>query len=120
MAEACEPNDDLTEWTCTFRDDVKWSDGEPFTSRDVAFTYELVIDQPISTYAQYFVEGTTFETPDDTTLIWKSPTPTSQPLTPPWVYIVPEHIWEQVRRSRQGRAPGGRERPVGDDGSLHC
>lgn len=95
LAESCEPNGDLTEWTCTFRDDVKWSDGEPFTSRDVAFTYKLVIDQPISTYAQYFVKGTTFETPDDTTLIWKSPTPTSQPLTPPWIYIVPEHIWSE-------------------------
>lgn len=95
LAEACEPNDDLTEWTCTFRDGITWSDGEPFTSSDVAFTYRLVIDQPISTYAQYFVEGTTFETPDDTTLIWKSPTPTSQPLTPPWIYIVPEHIWDK-------------------------
>ncbi len=62
---------------------------------DVAFTYKLVIDQGISTYAQYFTEGTTFETPDDTTLIWKSPTPTNQPLTPPWIYILPEHVWSQ-------------------------
>jgi peptide/nickel transport system substrate-binding protein len=95
IAEECVPNDDLTEWTCTFRDDVVWSDGEPFTARDVAFTYEMVIDQNISVYAQYFTEGTTFETPDDTTLIWKSKTPTNQPLTPPWIYIVPEHVWEE-------------------------
>jgi peptide/nickel transport system substrate-binding protein len=93
LAKSCEPNDDLTVWTCTFQDGIKWSDGEPFTSSDVAFTYRLVIDQNISTYAQYFSEGTTFETPNDTTLIWKSPEPTSQPLTPPWIYIVPEHIW---------------------------
>jgi peptide/nickel transport system substrate-binding protein len=95
IAEECVPNGDLTEWTCTFRDDVMWSDGEPFTARDVAFTYEMVIDQNISVYAQYFTEGTTFETPDDTTLIWKSATPTNQPLTPPWIYIVPEHVWEE-------------------------
>ena len=95
LAEGCEPNKDLTEWTCTFQDGVLWSDGEPFTARDVAFTYELVINQGISTYAQYFTEGTTFETPDDTTLIWKSPTPTNQPLTPPWIYILPEHVWSQ-------------------------
>ena len=95
LAESCEPNDDLTKWTCTFRDGITWSDGEPFTSEDVAFTYKLVIDQGISTYAQYFTEGTTFATPDDTTLIWKSPEPTNQPLTPPWIYIVPEHIWSQ-------------------------
>jgi peptide/nickel transport system substrate-binding protein len=95
LAQSCEPNNDMTEWTCTFRDDVKWSDGEPFTSKDVAFTYRLIIDQGISTYDNYFSEGTTFETPDDTTLIWKSPTPTSQPLTPPWIYIVPEHVWSK-------------------------
>jgi peptide/nickel transport system substrate-binding protein len=95
LAEGCEPNNDMTEWTCTFQEGVLWSDGEPFTARDVAFTYELIINQEISTYSQYFTEGTTFETPDDTTLVWKSKTPTSQPLTPPWIYIIPEHVWSQ-------------------------
>ncbi|HUV47355.1 MAG TPA: ABC transporter substrate-binding protein, partial [Actinomycetes bacterium] len=38
LAEGCESNEDKTEWTCTFRDDVLWSDGKPMTSRDVAFT----------------------------------------------------------------------------------
>lgn len=95
LAKSCESNDDLTQWTCTFRDDVLWSDGEPFTSQDVAFTYQLIIDQEISTYAGYFTPTTTFRTPDDTTLIWKSDTPTNAPLTPPWIYILPEHVWQQ-------------------------
>ncbi len=95
LAEGCESNEDKTEWTCTFRDDVQWSDGKPMTSRDVAFTYELVIDQGISTYNGYFTPTTTFETPDDTTLIWRSETPTNAPMTPPWIYILPEHVWEQ-------------------------
>lgn len=98
LADACEPNDDLTEWTCTFQEGVTWSDGEPFTARDVAFTYEMIIDQRIATYDNYFTDGTTFETPDDTTLIWKSKTPTNQPLTPPWIYIVPEHIWGEYAK----------------------
>jgi len=83
LAEECKPNDDLTEWTCTFREGVQWSDGEPFTARDVAFTYELVIDQEISTYAQYFTDGTTFETPDDATLTCKSTTSDKQSMAPP-------------------------------------
>lgn len=95
LAKECVPNGDLTEWTCTFQEGVLWSDGEPFTARDVAFTYELVINQEISTYAQYFTEGTTFQTPDDTTLVWKSKMPTSQPETPPWIYILPEHVWSE-------------------------
>jgi peptide/nickel transport system substrate-binding protein len=95
LAESCEPNKDMTEWTCTVKEGIKWSDGEPFTARDIAFTYEMIIDQGITTYDNYFNDTTTFETPDDTTLIWKSDTPTSQPITPPWVYILPEHIWEE-------------------------
>ncbi len=95
LAESCDSNEDKTEWTCTFRDDVLWSDGEPFTSKDVAFTYQLIIDQGISTYSGYFTPTTTFETPDDTTLIWRSKTPTNAPLVPPWIYVLPEHVWGQ-------------------------
>ena len=28
----------------TLRDDVRWHDGQPFTSRDVAFTYRAIMD----------------------------------------------------------------------------
>jgi len=35
--------DSLT-WTFHLRDDVKWHDGEPFTSADVKFTYEVIVD----------------------------------------------------------------------------
>ncbi|MEO8330472.1 MAG: ABC transporter substrate-binding protein, partial [Candidatus Nanopelagicales bacterium] len=95
LAESCEHNDSYKVWTCHIRDDVKWSDGEPLTSRDIAFTYELVMDKAIPLYRSYFTQNPTFETPDDQTLIWKSPEPTFYPETPPWVYIVPEHIWSQ-------------------------
>jgi len=95
LAESCEPNDDFREWTCTIRDDVKWSDGTPMTSKDIAFTYEFVMDKSSPLYRSYFSQNPTFETPDDHTLIWKSPEPTFYPMTPPWVYIVPEHIWSQ-------------------------
>ena len=95
LAESCEPNDDYREWTCTIRDDVKWSDGTPMTSKDIAFTYEFVMDKSSPLYRSYFSQNPTFETPDDQTLIWKSPDPTFYPMTPPWVYIIPEHIWNQ-------------------------
>src|SRR4249919_3491481 len=48
LAQSCKPNDDLTVWTCTIRDDVKWSDGSPMTSKDIAFTYNLIMKQGIS------------------------------------------------------------------------
>ena len=93
LATACEPNPDSTVWTCTLQEGLKWSDGSPLTSRDIAFTYRFVIDNKIPQYKSYFAANTTFETPDDQTLIWKSEEPTFAPDMPPWVYIVPEKVW---------------------------
>jgi peptide/nickel transport system substrate-binding protein len=93
LATGCEPNEDSTEWTCTLREGLKWSDGSPLTSRDIAFTYRFVIDNKVPQYKSYFPFNPTFETPDDQTLIWKAEEPTFAPDVPPWVYIVPEAVW---------------------------
>ena len=93
LATGCEPSEEFTRWTCTIRDDVTWSDGTPLTSRDIAFTYRFVLDQGFPYFTSYFTKGTTFETPDDQTLVWVSPKPTRGPEVPAWVYIVPEHVW---------------------------
>ena len=68
LATGCEPNADSTEWTCTLREGLKWSDGSALTSRDIAFTYRFVIDNKIPQYKSYFPFNPTFETPDDQTL----------------------------------------------------
>jgi peptide/nickel transport system substrate-binding protein len=96
LATGCEPNADSTEWVCTLRDGLKWSDGSPLTSSDVAFSYRFVIDHQIPQYRSYFAKGTTFETPDEHTIVWKSPTPTFAPEMPPWAYIVPEAVWSPL------------------------
>ena len=93
LATGCEPNEDSTEWTCTLQEGLKWSDGSPLTSRDIAFTYRFVIDNKIPQYKSYFPFNPTFETPNDQTLIWKAEKPTFAPDMPPWVYIVPEKVW---------------------------
>ena len=93
LAEGCTPSEDSMTWTCTLRDGLRWSDGTPLTSRDVAFTYRFAIDNKIPQYRPYFPFDPTFETPDERTLIWRSTRPTFAPDMPPWVYIVPEHVW---------------------------
>lgn len=42
LAKDCEVSDDNKTYTFSLRDDVKWSDGEPFTADDVVFTYEAM------------------------------------------------------------------------------
>ena len=95
LATGCDPSADRRVWTCTIRSGVKWSDGVPLTSRDIAFTYRFAIDKQFPYFSGYFPEGTTFETPNDTTLIWRSKDPTNGPTVPAWVYIVPEHVWSK-------------------------
>lgn len=95
LATGCAPNDDSTRWTCTLRSGLRWSDGTPLTSRDVAFTYRFAIENNIPQYRAYFPFHPVFSTPDDHTLIWKTTQPTFAPRMPPWVYIVPEHVWKR-------------------------
>ena len=95
LATGCTPSSDSMTWTCSIRSGIRWSDGEPLTSRDVAFTYRFVLENGISLYENYLPFNPTFETPNDQTLIWKAERPTFAPIVPPWIYIVPEHIWSQ-------------------------
>ena len=97
LATAGTSDDGLT-WTFDIRDGVKWSDGEPLTADDIAYTYNRVLDggpeggdlgllphrrRPRST------------APDDTTVVLKLKKPNATlPLLP--IPIVPEHVWKDV------------------------
>ena len=95
LATGCTASADHMTWTCTLREGLKWSDGTPLTSADVAFSYRFIIDHKIPQYRSYFISNPVFETPNDTTLVWKTDAPTFAFDMPPWAYIVPEHIWSK-------------------------
>lgn len=40
LAESWESNDDASTWTLKFREGLKWSDGEPWTTKDILFWWE--------------------------------------------------------------------------------
>jgi peptide/nickel transport system substrate-binding protein len=44
LAESCEPNDDLTVWTCALRQGVKFHDGSDFDAADVVATFAMGLD----------------------------------------------------------------------------
>lgn len=44
LATECTPNEDLTEWTCTLRQDVKFHDGTDFDANDVVATFTMGLD----------------------------------------------------------------------------
>lgn len=47
LAERFEINDDASEFTFYLRQNVTWHDGEPFTARDVIFTYRLAMEEGV-------------------------------------------------------------------------
>jgi peptide/nickel transport system substrate-binding protein len=44
LATGYEYNDDFTSFTLHLREGVKWNDGEPFTSADVVFTDQMIME----------------------------------------------------------------------------
>jgi peptide/nickel transport system substrate-binding protein len=89
-------------WTFHIRSGVKWQDGVPLTSKDVAFTYNYVIKNDLSNYTLYtnFIKYPV-EAPDPNTVVFHCTKPKANMLNM-WIYIVPEHIWSSV----SGKAAG--------------
>lgn len=92
-----EVSEDGKTYTIHIRDDAKWSDGQPVTARDVAFTFNFIKDnEGTGSFNNYIGDPESFEAVDDTTFVWtmKKATPIG-PNTPAWVPILPEHIWSK-------------------------
>jgi peptide/nickel transport system substrate-binding protein len=51
MGESFEFNEDYSEVTVKIRQGVEWSDGTPFTANDVAFSLNLLLENPDLNYA---------------------------------------------------------------------
>jgi peptide/nickel transport system substrate-binding protein len=88
-------NADGTVLTINVRQGVKWTDGQPFTAKDVAFTFTLFQNNPglNTTGAKW-----TAAAPDDKTVTLTFPS-TSFTLEPGLLgnmAMVPEHIWSKI------------------------
>jgi len=86
-------------WTFHIRPNVKWSDGEPLTAQDVAYTYNRILRQDLSMYSSYFTGVTKVEAPDDATVVITSSQPNAV-MTALYVPILPEHVWSKVPDSK--------------------
>ena len=86
-------------WTFHIRPNVKWSDGEPLTAQDVAYTYNRILRQDLSMYSSYFTGVTKVEAPDDATVVITSSKPNAV-MTALYVPILPEHVWSKVPDSK--------------------
>ena len=91
-------NSDNTQVTFAIRQNVKWSDGKPFTADDVAFTFNLMKQYPAADGSGVWSYLKDVTAPDANTVVM-----TFQKAYPPelvtlagHVYIVPKHVFESV------------------------
>lgn len=97
LAESWDTSDDGLTWTFHIRDGVTWSDGEPLTAADIAYTYNRVLDggPEAATWSSYLTSVTSIDAPDDNTVVLELKKPNAVlPLLP--IPIVPEHVWTDV------------------------
>jgi len=90
--------------TFTLRNDVKWSDGQPFKASDVAYTFNLLKTvNGLQGAGVIAMNGSaayvdTVTAPDDTTVVFNF-----KKVFTPGLYdianqdIVPEHIWKDIK-----------------------
>jgi len=97
LAESWEHSDDGLTWTYTIRDDSTFSDGEPVTAEDVAFTYNTIMadDSGAMANASYVANFESVTATDEHTVEIKLKEPSASMLAID-VPIVPQHVWENV------------------------
>ncbi|TNC23530.1 ABC transporter substrate-binding protein [Amycolatopsis alkalitolerans] len=97
LAQSWTTSPDKLTWTYQIRAGVKWSDGQPVTAKDAAFTFNRIMSdkkaqEANGTYVENFASVTA---PDDRTLVIRTKVPQAS-MTALDVPIVPEHVWAGI------------------------
>ena len=97
LAESWETSDDGLTWTFHIREGVDWSDGEPLTADDIAFTLNRILDggPESASWISYLTSVDTITAPDERTVVLELSEPNAVlPLLP--MPILPEHVWSKL------------------------
>jgi peptide/nickel transport system substrate-binding protein len=88
---------DGTEFTLHLKDGLVWSDGEPLTSDDFKFTYDMVVSpqNAVNSVSPYDLLDS-IETPDPQTVVMKFKEPYAAWQGTMWHGLLPKHILQPV------------------------
>jgi peptide/nickel transport system substrate-binding protein len=91
-------------WTYTLRPNLKWSDGVPLTSADVAYTINRARKEQWLNYTA-FIGNLTAKAPNPRTVVVTTSVP--DPRLPGLgdTYIVPMHIWDKISKANLTKYP---------------
>jgi len=112
LAEKYEVSEDKKTYTFTLRKDVVWHDGEPFTARDVVYTFETIQNQLTGSPLFVTFQGMVVSASNENTVQFVLQEPFASFLSSLTVGILPEHLWfevlpEQMRMAKNNLQPIG-------------
>jgi peptide/nickel transport system substrate-binding protein len=103
LADSWTTSSDGLTWTFKIHPGLKWSDGQPLTAKDAAWTFNLIMTNKAAATSNgaLVTQFDTVTAPDDTTLVIHTKTPVAGMLfinaaggAQPGIPIVPQHVWE--------------------------
>jgi peptide/nickel transport system substrate-binding protein len=100
---------DGTTYDVTVRSGVSWQDGKPFGASDVAFTYNLLKNNPVLNLYGLKIASATATDPTHVTITLSAPDVPNEYRLLGLTFIVPEHIWKDVKDP----AKDTNQKPVG-------
>jgi peptide/nickel transport system substrate-binding protein len=111
LAEKYTWSADAKTLTLNLRQNVKWTDGQPFTSADVAYTFNTLKQFPKLDTSGIWKQLQTINTPDKNTVIMAFSAPALSML---WfigtqTFIVPQHTWKDISDPEKAKL----SKPVG-------
>ncbi|UJF17167.1 ABC transporter substrate-binding protein [Vibrio sp. SS-MA-C1-2] len=98
LAENFSMSDDLLTVTFTLRDDVKWSDGKPFSVDDVIFSFNLIKENPELDQRGINKWLKEVKKSDNKVIFTLTEGNSNVPFELSFIPIVPKHIWQDVEK----------------------
>ena len=112
LAESWQVDETGKIYTVKLRPGVKWQDGQPFTAKDVVYTFTIVQNPNTNSPLNATWRGITMNIPDDLTVQFTLPVPFSPFVDSLTTGILPAHLLQTADPS-QLRKIEFNQRPIG-------
>ncbi len=113
LATDWEVSEDALTITFNLRDDAKWHDGKPVTSKDVKYTFDTIKENPTYYFNTRLGIVDSIDTPDDYTVVFNMNTPDVSFIADlGWyaTFILPEHVYNNGEKWEENAAS---KNPIG-------
>lgn len=112
LAERVDVSDDGKVYSARLRQGVRWHDGEPFSAKDVVFTFRTIQNPDTKSPSAQSFQGVVVEETDDRTVTFTLREPYAPFLYNLTTGIVPEHVWASVEPQNMSLAEANLK-PIG-------